>query len=180
MRLQKHTGACGYNRPCAHQYVGKSQSCMVESGRLIPHASYDCTSSVSPPFTDESSPFSLKPYKASSLARRAASRFLSSSTALFIDSEAVALGTAREPVNAAFCDHYAHTNANTRARVRMIGREIFRRAWARARGAAGDFQHKKPRHSPKQVTETDCAFHMQWYKWRAPQRQHGAPRACAA
>ena len=23
------TGACGYNRPCAHQYVGKSQSCMV-------------------------------------------------------------------------------------------------------------------------------------------------------
>ena len=115
---------------------------------------YDCTSSVFPPFTDESSPLSLKPYKTSSLARRASSRFLSSSTALFIDSEAVALGTAREPVNAAFCDHYAHTNANTRARVRMIGREIFRRAWARARGAAGDFQHKKPRHSPKQVTET--------------------------
>eukprot|EP01048_Picozoa_sp_COSAG05_P021331 COSAG05_NODE_3894_length_1784_cov_1.566172_1_plen_160_part_00 len=24
-----HTGACGYNRPCAHQYVGKSQSCML-------------------------------------------------------------------------------------------------------------------------------------------------------
>ena len=23
------TGACGYNRPCAHQYVGKYQSCMV-------------------------------------------------------------------------------------------------------------------------------------------------------
>ena len=23
------TGACGYNRPCAHQYVCKSQSCMV-------------------------------------------------------------------------------------------------------------------------------------------------------
>ena len=35
-----HTGACGYNRPCAHQYVGKYQSCMVENGRLIPHASY--------------------------------------------------------------------------------------------------------------------------------------------
>ena len=34
------TGACGYNRPCAHQYVGKYQSCMVENGRLIPHASY--------------------------------------------------------------------------------------------------------------------------------------------
>ena len=34
------TGACGYNRPCAHQYVGKSQSCMVENDRLIPHASY--------------------------------------------------------------------------------------------------------------------------------------------
>ena len=34
------TGACGYNRPCAHQYVGKSQSCMVQNGRLIPHASY--------------------------------------------------------------------------------------------------------------------------------------------
>ena len=32
------TGACGYNRPCAHQYVGKSQSCMVDNGRLIPHA----------------------------------------------------------------------------------------------------------------------------------------------
>eukprot|EP01048_Picozoa_sp_COSAG05_P022420 COSAG05_NODE_4477_length_1496_cov_3.491768_1_plen_87_part_10 len=23
------TGACPYNRPCAQQYVGKSQSCMV-------------------------------------------------------------------------------------------------------------------------------------------------------
>ena len=23
------TGACGYNRPCAQQYVGKSQSCML-------------------------------------------------------------------------------------------------------------------------------------------------------
>ena len=32
-------GACGYDRPCAHQYVGKSQSCMLENGRLIPHAS---------------------------------------------------------------------------------------------------------------------------------------------
>ena len=32
------TGACGYNRPCAHQYVGKSQSCMVISVRLIVHA----------------------------------------------------------------------------------------------------------------------------------------------
>ena len=27
---------CGYNRPCAHQYVGKSQSCMVQNGRFIP------------------------------------------------------------------------------------------------------------------------------------------------
>ena len=34
------TGACGYNRPCAHQYVCKYQSCMVLNGRLIPHASY--------------------------------------------------------------------------------------------------------------------------------------------
>ena len=25
----RSTGACGYNRPCAHQYVGKYQSCMV-------------------------------------------------------------------------------------------------------------------------------------------------------
>ena len=32
------TGAWQYNRPCAHQYVGKSQSCMVTSGRLIRHA----------------------------------------------------------------------------------------------------------------------------------------------
>ena len=32
------TGAWPYNRPCAHQYVGKSQSCMVISGRLIVHA----------------------------------------------------------------------------------------------------------------------------------------------
>ena len=24
-----NTGACGYNPPCAHQYVGKSQSCML-------------------------------------------------------------------------------------------------------------------------------------------------------
>ena len=37
-RWRYRTGACGYNRPCAHQYVGKSQSCMVENGRLIPHA----------------------------------------------------------------------------------------------------------------------------------------------
>ena len=33
-----NTGACPYNRPCAQQYVGKSQSCMVISGRLIVHA----------------------------------------------------------------------------------------------------------------------------------------------
>ena len=32
------TGACTINRPCAQQYVGKSQSCMVISGRLIVHA----------------------------------------------------------------------------------------------------------------------------------------------
>ena len=32
------SGACPYNRPCAQQYVGKSQSCMVISGRLIVHA----------------------------------------------------------------------------------------------------------------------------------------------
>ena len=34
------TGARTINRPCAQQYVGKSQSCMVISGRLISHASY--------------------------------------------------------------------------------------------------------------------------------------------
>ena len=33
-----NTGACIINRPCAQQYVGKSQSCMVISGRLIVHA----------------------------------------------------------------------------------------------------------------------------------------------
>ena len=32
------SGACTINRPCAQQYVGKSQSCMVISGRLIVHA----------------------------------------------------------------------------------------------------------------------------------------------
>ena len=32
------TGAWPYNRPCAQQYVGKYQSCMVISGRLIVHA----------------------------------------------------------------------------------------------------------------------------------------------
>ena len=32
------TGAWPYNRPCVQQYVGKSQSCMVISGRLIVHA----------------------------------------------------------------------------------------------------------------------------------------------
>ena len=37
---RESTGACGYNRPCAHQYIGKSQSCMVDNGRLIPHAPY--------------------------------------------------------------------------------------------------------------------------------------------
>ena len=31
-------GACTINRPCAQKYVGKSQSCMVISGRLIVHA----------------------------------------------------------------------------------------------------------------------------------------------
>ena len=31
-------GACTINRPCAQQYAGKSQSCMVISGRLIGHA----------------------------------------------------------------------------------------------------------------------------------------------
>ena len=33
-----NAGAWPYNRPCAQQYVGKSQSCMVISGRLIVHA----------------------------------------------------------------------------------------------------------------------------------------------
>ena len=32
------SGACTITRPCAQQYVGKSQSCMVTSGRLIVHA----------------------------------------------------------------------------------------------------------------------------------------------
>ena len=32
------TGACTINRPCAQQYEGKYQSCMVRSGRLIVHA----------------------------------------------------------------------------------------------------------------------------------------------
>eukprot|EP01048_Picozoa_sp_COSAG05_P008413 COSAG05_NODE_639_length_8156_cov_122.162840_9_plen_162_part_00 len=36
-----NTGACPYNRPCAHQYVGEYQSCMVETGRFIPRASHD-------------------------------------------------------------------------------------------------------------------------------------------
>ena len=31
-------GAWPYNWPCAQQYVGKSQSCMVISGRFIVHA----------------------------------------------------------------------------------------------------------------------------------------------
>ena len=38
LKIQRHTGACTINRPCAQQYVGKSQSCMVISGRLIVHA----------------------------------------------------------------------------------------------------------------------------------------------
>ena len=36
--LTELTGAWPYNHPCAQQYVGKSQSCMVISGRLIVHA----------------------------------------------------------------------------------------------------------------------------------------------
>ena len=48
--LPPATGAWPYNRPCAQQYVGKSQSCMVISGRLIVHApvlqhGHLCTSS---------------------------------------------------------------------------------------------------------------------------------------
>ena len=34
------TGACGYNRPCAHPILCKYQSCMVYNGRIIQHASY--------------------------------------------------------------------------------------------------------------------------------------------
>ena len=34
----RHGGACTINRPCAQQYVGKYQSCMVISGRFIVHA----------------------------------------------------------------------------------------------------------------------------------------------
>ena len=36
--IGRPTGAWPYNRSCAQQYVGKSQSCMVISGRLIVHA----------------------------------------------------------------------------------------------------------------------------------------------
>ena len=32
-QAQRSTGAWPYNRPCVQQYVGKSQSCMVISGR---------------------------------------------------------------------------------------------------------------------------------------------------
>ena len=35
---RSRAGACTINRPCAQQYVGKYQSCMVASGRLIRHA----------------------------------------------------------------------------------------------------------------------------------------------
>ena len=38
MRRAGEPGACTINRPCAQQYVGKYQSCMVISGRLIVHA----------------------------------------------------------------------------------------------------------------------------------------------
>ena len=36
--MQRHsgTGAWPYNRPCAQQCIGKSQSCMVKSGRFVP------------------------------------------------------------------------------------------------------------------------------------------------
>ena len=43
----RDTGACTINRPCAQQYVGKSQSCMVISGRLIVHAPVDEASRLS-------------------------------------------------------------------------------------------------------------------------------------
>ena len=42
------TGACTINRPCAQQYVGKSQSCMVISGRLIVHAPVQCSAFTHP------------------------------------------------------------------------------------------------------------------------------------
>ena len=44
------TGACTIKRPCAQQYVGKSKSCMVISGRLIAHAPVDRESGT--PTTD--------------------------------------------------------------------------------------------------------------------------------
>ena len=40
MRRAGEPGACTINRPCAQQYVGKYQSCMVISGRLIVHADF--------------------------------------------------------------------------------------------------------------------------------------------
>jgi len=41
LAVKGRLGACGYNggHACAQQYVGKSHSCMVQNGRLIPHAS---------------------------------------------------------------------------------------------------------------------------------------------
>ena len=38
LNKMKNPGTWPYNRPCAQQYVGKYQSCMVISGRLIVHA----------------------------------------------------------------------------------------------------------------------------------------------
>eukprot|EP01048_Picozoa_sp_COSAG05_P019165 COSAG05_NODE_2943_length_2479_cov_1.322269_1_plen_256_part_00 len=44
--VSQHTGAWPYNRPCAQQYVGKYQSCMFISGRLIVHAPVISTDTV--------------------------------------------------------------------------------------------------------------------------------------
>ena len=40
----RSSGAWPYNQPCTQQYVGKSQSCMVISDRLIVHALDQCWS----------------------------------------------------------------------------------------------------------------------------------------
>ena len=42
------TGACRINRPCAQQYVGKSQSCMVISRRRRGHGRWGRWLGVSP------------------------------------------------------------------------------------------------------------------------------------
>ena len=62
-RLTAHLLLLPYHRPCAQQYVGKSQSCMVISGRLIVHAPEQDAQPLPPPASSARSGETVNPVR---------------------------------------------------------------------------------------------------------------------